>query len=653
MVSPHAHSSLQSPLWPRNGHILRVLIIARISTLHQDPRSLAEQEALCKAYVAHFFSGEVVWKIISSQGSGEVLDREELRQAEALVEAGQLDLVIVEDLARLCRRNRALDFCELCEDAGTRLIAINDHLDTAREDWRINGLIVSFQHEQHNTKASQRLKTRLRERFKTGGAFACPVYGYIKPADAKGDQDVTKDPAAAPIFDEWFRQLENGASYSEVADWLNSKGIPPGPYCDNRRWDCRMVRRVTFNPILKGERQHNVKMTRRVNKTGRRHSVDAPPEALLKRDCAHLRFIEPERYDRLIRLLEKKNEMYARGRLQHAADSRKGVSKKRTVWPGQHLVCGVCNRIYYWGGHGVAEHMMCSGSRDYRCWNAVSFDGFDAAHRLVQAILSEIDSLPDFDPIFREKVQARLEDRTAARATELARASDDLNGVLAQINRITDAIAQLGVSDVLGEKLKSLMTRRDDLQARRTELLRAPVDLPELPSMTHIRQQAREAISALAIKSPEFGRLMRDLVPSLKVYPYQLCDGGAVVLRAKLTLNLVPLTTIPEMDESGTSVLRRELTVDLFDPPQRAAYRQRVVELRKSGVTEREIAQRLSFTVTAVQRAAALHRLMQANNLTDPYVAVTDPAAQKCKLTRHLHARYRFEPLLNDGEDPS
>ena len=99
-------SALFPPLRPRDGNALRVLIVARISTLHQDPRSLDEQVALCKDYVIRAFSGQILWEVISSQSSGEVLDREELRRAEALVEAGRLDLVIVEDLARLCRRNR-------------------------------------------------------------------------------------------------------------------------------------------------------------------------------------------------------------------------------------------------------------------------------------------------------------------------------------------------------------------------------------------------------------------------------------------------------------------------------------------------------------------------------------------------------------------
>src|ERR1700733_8294616 len=110
------------PLTPRGGFELLVLIIARISTVHQDHRSLNDQIALCEKFVRDSYAGPVRFVHIQGQGSGELLDRKDLADAEAAVESGRYDLVIVEDLGRVCRRNRAIDFCEQCEDAGTRLI---------------------------------------------------------------------------------------------------------------------------------------------------------------------------------------------------------------------------------------------------------------------------------------------------------------------------------------------------------------------------------------------------------------------------------------------------------------------------------------------------------------------------------------------------
>jgi len=135
------------PFTPRNGAEVRALVIARISTVHQDVRSLDDQAALCRRYLSSHYDGPVQFKTIQGRGSGETLDRRELVDAEAAVESGEFDLVIVEDLGRICRRNRAIDFCELCEDADTRLIAVNDSIDTARDDWRLNAFFASFKHE--------------------------------------------------------------------------------------------------------------------------------------------------------------------------------------------------------------------------------------------------------------------------------------------------------------------------------------------------------------------------------------------------------------------------------------------------------------------------------------------------------------------------
>jgi site-specific DNA recombinase len=165
---------------PRRGGVLRVLIIARISTVNQDPRSLDDEIGLCKAFLAARYQGPVDFVIIQSQGSGEHLDTKELAQAEELIESGAIDLVIVEDLGRICRRTRAVDICEMAEDSNTRLIAINDHIDTAQGDWRLNAFFASFKHEMSNRDTAARIRRSLRERFKNGGDVQLTPYGYVK-----------------------------------------------------------------------------------------------------------------------------------------------------------------------------------------------------------------------------------------------------------------------------------------------------------------------------------------------------------------------------------------------------------------------------------------------------------------------------------------
>jgi DNA invertase Pin-like site-specific DNA recombinase len=636
-------SPLEPPLRPRQGVILNVLGICRISTVHQDLHSLDDQEALLRRFIAQHYDGSVNFRFIKSQDSGEYLDREELFQAEEQIEKRQHDVVICEDLARICRRHHAVSVCELCEDKDTRLIALNDNIDTARSDWRMNAMFSAFKHESYNKDTSQRIRRTLRNRFTQGGIVQTTIFGYVKPPGAKSDADLQKDPAAKPVYDEMFRRLEEGANFSEIADWLNKLGIPPGPYCRTDRWDCAMVGRVVRNPILKGIRVRNKKMSRRINKTGRRRSVDAPPEERLERNCPHLAFIEPSRFDRVNDLLTRRNAKFKRLH-KDGVDPRKDVPKKKTRWPGQHVDCGICNRPYRYGGHGQTDHLMCGGAYEYCCWNGVSVDGPLAAEKLMTAIVGEINALPDYDNVLTdlmEKEIERLRSDQAGCRTQLEQKRNKLERELANIRA---ALRQAGPSNVLIEELKNLESQQNQIRGEIAALDRVPKQMIAIPPLKQIKSLALRALTSLARTSFELGRLMQRLISRIRVHPYRLCDGGRVVLRARFSLDLVTLVPEARGLDHYSQALRRELVVDLFDPPQRVKYRERVVALTEEGLTQREIASRLGITQPAVQHAAALTREMEERGLTDPYVPMVTPPVGDTKLRRHHHPRYQFRP---------
>jgi DNA invertase Pin-like site-specific DNA recombinase len=638
---------LDPPLTSRRDHALKVLGIARISTEHQDALSLEDQEALYRRCLGDHTQLPFDLKMIGGRGSGECLDRREALQATAEVETGSYDLVIAEDLGRIFRRIHAQLFCESCEDLGTRLIAVNDHVDTGRDDWRLSAFFATMRHEMYNADTSKRIRRSLRNRFQQGGVVQTTVYGYVKPPGAKTDGELHKDPAAQAVFDEVFRRLEDGAAYSEVADWLNAQGVKPGPYARSPRWTCSLVTQLVHNPILKGVRVRNRKVSTRVNQTGRRKSVAAPPGERLERAVPHLAFIEPDRYDRLIQTLDARNAKYRRKGV-NGIDTRKDVPKKRTVWPGQHIDCGVCGRPYVYGGHGQKDHLMCRGAHAYHCWNAVTVDGPLAAHKLIAAIRREVAALPDFDPMLVQLVQDELRRGQESRGRhrqEIARRQAALDR---EIQNITAAIRESGHSPSLLDELQRLEWKKAEAVAQLDELTnvsRGGPRPPTLPPMAEIRAAAEQAFDRLATTSQEFGRLLRRLIPRIVVRPYRLCDGGHPVLRAHFTFSLVPLLPSAPGLEGVAAALERTLMVDLFDPPERAAHRAQVMAMTAAGATQRDIGRALGITQPAVQRAAALHRGMEALGVADPYLPLTEPPDDYRRLRRYRHPRYRFEPI--------
>src|SRR5262245_18973333 len=172
-------------LVPKNGHSILVLGIARVSkekikyklrnkqgdeqlpldeqiekTSNNPPeqeKSLEDQEALLRNWSGRHLEGSWVIDMCSGTGSGERLDREEILRAFAAVGEGDYDLVLMEDSSRAYRRVHLQLLCELCEDTGTRLIAINDNIDTARSDWRVLAGIANLRHELYNDDTSKRI----------------------------------------------------------------------------------------------------------------------------------------------------------------------------------------------------------------------------------------------------------------------------------------------------------------------------------------------------------------------------------------------------------------------------------------------------------------------------------------------------------------
>ena len=645
-----------SPLIPRNGHTLVAEVVARISGCqNQKELSLQDQEDHAKQVVAEYYRAAVEYRVIATKGKGERLDRPELEQIEAMLRTRELDLMVAEDIGRMIRGAHAVRLCGIAVDHGTRVIAPNDFIDTAHPNWEEDVMDACRQHVGHNAHTSMRLKQKLMNRFtRFGGATAREIYGYLKPTGSKTYGEWQKDPAAVPVFEEWRRLLQQTGNCSEVADWLNRQGVPTGKYARRRTWDGKMVRRITANPVLKGMPRRGLKHTIKHHETGRRVSVKNP-EGPQFYECPHLAFWTPEEFDELNIQLERSNETFGRKPV-NGTDPCLHIPRKRTRFPGQHACCWYCGRPYVWGGNGVTESLMCSGAREWHCWNSFGFNGALAAQRISAAITQELIQLRGFDAQFRALVeQAHLEGSgdLGQRWEQLAR---EEAARTQQEKNLQDAIAACGPKPILLEKLTELeAVRRAQSQRRRAleRLASRTLQLPE--SVSQLHQLLEEEFAALAIDSPDFGNLLCRLVPGFHVYLVRLCDGGHPLPRAKLQLHLVDLAPDTQ-DVSGLrALLSRELNLDLFErPPQRERIHVEAVRRAAQGLDQRTIASHLSETATstAVHKALALDRRMRELGLATPYLVVQEPPTDYSKLRRHENPKYRFESLMDYRRPP-
>ena len=152
----------------------------------------------------------------------------------------------------------------------------------------------------------------------------------------------------------------------------------------------------------------------------------------------------------------------------------------------------------------------------------------------------------------------------------------------------------------------------------------------------------------LAVDSPEFGDLMRKLVPEFHVYLVRLLDGGHLLPRARVKLTLDGIVPDAQHVPGLGELLMRELTIDLFDRPfQRERIREEAVRLADLDLTQRQIAAQLTEEkpkLPVVQKALALDREMKEFGLDTPYVLVTNPPPDYSKLRRWKNPKYVFRP---------
>src|SRR4051812_15408227 len=122
---------LSTPLVPKApAGPLRVLLIGRVSTIHQDLENIAASFRPLEAMLDEGYPGPKLIRRLGEQGSGMSTERPSIVEAEELIATGTWDLVMAEDIARFYRNPRhAMAFVQNAYDKETRVICPGDNLD--------------------------------------------------------------------------------------------------------------------------------------------------------------------------------------------------------------------------------------------------------------------------------------------------------------------------------------------------------------------------------------------------------------------------------------------------------------------------------------------------------------------------------------------
>jgi site-specific DNA recombinase len=186
--------------------------------------SVGNQRKLIENFVSQNADIEVIEEKIDDGYSGIIFDRPAFKEMMQDVTDGKINCVIVKDLSRLGREyiETGRYLRRTFPAYGVRFIAINDNIDTARENCG-DDLAVSVKNimnEAYCRDISIKTRSSLDVKRRNGdfvGAF--PVYGYLKSEENKNKLE--PDPYASRVVLDIFRMRLEGSSASRIAAELN------------------------------------------------------------------------------------------------------------------------------------------------------------------------------------------------------------------------------------------------------------------------------------------------------------------------------------------------------------------------------------------------------------------------------------------------
>ncbi|MDO6415933.1 recombinase family protein [Sphingomonas sp. BIUV-7] len=210
---------------------MRTVIYARFSSDNQNPRSVDDQIAACRAraecegwtIIAEFRDAA----LSGAAGIGED-QRPGMNAMLRLVEAGGIDQVLAESTDRVARHIAdAHTIRERIEFAGARLFTLFDGTVTP-----MIGLLKGFMDSQFRTDLGARVRRGQRGALAQGRSSGGPAYGYRRAnrLDEKGNliaglREI--EPDRAEIVIRIFREFVAGRSPRAIAERLNAEGVAP------------------------------------------------------------------------------------------------------------------------------------------------------------------------------------------------------------------------------------------------------------------------------------------------------------------------------------------------------------------------------------------------------------------------------------------
>ena len=516
---------------------MNVVIYARYSTDQQDRTSITGQVSNCEVVAARH--GYAVVAHFQDEGiTGTDDTRPGYRAMLAAAEAREFDGIIVDETSRLTRRAgelpRLLDLLAFRNQFLMDCNGFDSRTETAGLLASIYGGIDSLELR----KIKERTHRGLRERSKAGFSAGGKTYGYhTVPTDpddpASRMRHVIVEPEARIIV-EIFQRYADGESTKAICDDLNRRGIPsPGSTWNRQKRRCRgwvhtalAGNARTFDGILRremyiGKLIWNRTQWKKVPGTSKRKRIVRPASEWTVVEQADLRIIDDDVWGRVQQRLQTPRRKSARPKRPPGRPPRYLLSGI--------LKCGLCGANFIMqdaSAYGCSSHT--NGGR-HLCGNDIRVRRDVAEDALLHNVKEQLLSNDMIRYTQRAITAALREQERRSGAGSIKALESRQRAVTAKLERLADAIADLGNSQTLRDHLERLETEKAEIELALQDAQNQPiVNIPDmLPGAVARWREIVEDMAGLsknAHATPEDVAAARDQLRALL---------GPVVLKPK------------------------------------------------------------------------------------------------------------------------
>ncbi len=443
---------------------MRAALYARYSSDKQSDASTTDQFRICRTR-AEREGWSVVgeWSDEAVSGSTPVNQRPGASRAMVAGLSGEWDVLIVEGLDRISRNSAELEMTvRRLEHRRLRIIGVSDGYDSGQRNRTLMRGMRGLMAQQYLEDLADRTRRGLTGQVLRGFHAGGKSYGY-RSVPHDGGHRLEINPDQAPVIQEIFRRYGNGHSCQRIAADLNARGVrgPRGTWSVSAIYGSPAKGTgILNNELYRGMYIWGKTQWVKDPDTGVRERFERPRSEWCRQERPDLRIIDDILWQRVRQRMGEPEAHGGRG---------KGGGPKPTTLFGGLLRCGKC------GGAMIGVNTNRYGCAARKDRGRAVCEGLliprdETDRAILHCLKADLLSPRSLDQLRRE-VRALLAPPQIDYKAQLNKLEDE-------IGRLVDAIASIGISPALTERLRVAELERARLRRQQDES--QPIEIDNL-----------------------------------------------------------------------------------------------------------------------------------------------------------------------------